>query len=164
LIDECLRTVEPLVKNDRLRLVKDLAAGLPALYTDQDKLKQILMNLLSNAVKFTPEGAITVTARHGAEKVILTVIDTGIGIPEDALGRIFEEFHQVRNGTTQEYGGTGLGLSISRHLVRLLDGEITVQSTSGVGSTFTVTLPLHYDVDPLTPHVSPAPSGAALVH
>jgi PAS domain S-box-containing protein len=163
LIDECLRTVEPLVKSTRVRLVKDLAAAPPALCTDQDKLKQILMNLLSNAVKFTPEGAVTVTARHGAEKVMLAVTDTGIGIPEDALGRIFEEFHQVGNGTTQQYGGTGLGLSISRHLARLLDGEITVQSTDGVGSTFTVTLPLQYDVDPLTIHVSPAPSGAALV-
>ena len=161
LIDGCLRTVEPLVKSDRLRLVKDLQADLPPLCTDQDKLKQILMNLLSNAVKFTPEGVVTVTARPGAGKVTLTVADTGIGIPEDALERIFEEFQQVGNGTTQQYGGTGLGLSISRHLAHLLDGEITVQSTFGVGSSFTVTLPLHYDVDPLTTHVRVVPSACA---
>jgi len=139
LVDLCLRTVEPLVKSERLRLVKDLEADLPSLYTDQDKMKQILINLLSNAVKFTPAGTVTVTARHGAGKVTLAVTDTGIGIPEDALERIFEEFHQVGNSTAQQYGGTGLGLSISRHLARLLGGEITVQSTVGVGSTFTVT-------------------------
>jgi PAS domain S-box-containing protein len=162
LIDGCLRTVEPLVKSARLRLVKDLEDDLPALYTDQGKLKQILMNLLSNAVKFTPEGTVTVGARHSAGKVTLTVTDTGIGIPEDALERIFEEFHQVGNHTTQQYGGTGLGLSISRRLARLLGGEITVQSTDGVGSTFIVTLPLHSDVEPLTTPVPVAPADVAL--
>ena len=162
LIAECLHTVEPLVKSERLRLVQDLEADLPPLCTDQDKLQQILINLLSNAVKFTPAGTVTVMARHDAGQVTLTVTDTGIGIPENALERIFEEFRQVGNRTTQQYGGTGLGLSISRHLARLLGGEITVQSTDGVGSIFTMTLPLHYEGDPLTTHVPAKPASAAL--
>jgi PAS domain S-box-containing protein len=161
LIDGCLHTVEPLVQSDRLRLVKDLKSDLPLLCTDQDKLKQILMNLLSNAVKFTPAGTITVTAWHSTGKVMLNVADTGLGIPEDALERIFEEFQQVANSTSPQYGGTGLGLSISRRLAHLLDGEITVQSTFGVGSSFTVTLPLQYGVESLTTSVHAVPSARA---
>ncbi|MCP4589896.1 MAG: response regulator, partial [bacterium] len=102
--------------------------------------------LLSNATKFTETGQITVTARHWGETLVLAVVDTGIGIPKDALGRIFEEFQQVDSSTTRKYGGTGLGLSISRHLARLLGGDITVKSTIGVGSTFSVTVPIRYDV------------------
>jgi signal transduction histidine kinase/CheY-like chemotaxis protein len=145
LLDVCLRTVEPLVKGERLRLVKEMQPGLPALFTDQDRLKQILVNLLSNAVKFTEEGTITVTARGRDGQVAVAVADTGIGIPEDKLELIFEEFRQVDSSTTRRYSGTGLGLSISRRLARLLGGDITVQSTVGAGSTFTVTLPLRYE-------------------
>jgi signal transduction histidine kinase/CheY-like chemotaxis protein len=144
LLDLCLRTVEPLVKGERLRLVKEMEPGLPPLFTDQDRLKQILVNLLSNAVKFTEEGTITVTARGRDGQVAVAVADTGIGIPDDKLELIFEEFRQVDNSTTRRYSGTGLGLSISRRLARLLGGDITVQSTVGAGSTFTVTLPLRY--------------------
>jgi signal transduction histidine kinase len=110
------------------------------LSTDQDKVKQILMNLLSNAVKFTTAGSITITARHQDGQVMVAVADTGIGIPAAALEHIFEEFRQVDSGI-HTYGGTGLGLSISRRLAALLGGDITVQSTVGVGSTFTLTLP-----------------------
>ena len=117
---------------------------LPLLSTDQDKVQQILMNLLSNAVKFTPAGSITITAQQHDGEITIAVADTGIGIPAEALEHIFEEFRQVDSSTTRQYGGTGLGLSISRRLAQLLGGDITVQSTVGVGSTFTVTLPLHY--------------------
>lgn len=142
LIDLCLRPVEPLVKSDQRRLEKVIESNLPPLLTDGDKLKQILINLLSNAVKFTSTGTVTVTTQqcHGA--LTLTVADTGIGIPEHALALIFEEFRQVDSSSTRQYGGTGLGLAISRRLARLLGGDITAQSTEGVGSTFTVTLPL----------------------
>jgi CheY-like chemotaxis protein/anti-sigma regulatory factor (Ser/Thr protein kinase) len=131
-----------MIKSERLRLVKEIEADLPPLLTDQDKLKQILMNLLSNAVKFTAQGSVTVTARHQDGTVALAVADTGIGIPEDKLELIFEEFRQVDSSMVRAYGGTGLGLSISRRLARLLGGDLTVQSTVGVGSTFTVTIPL----------------------
>jgi signal transduction histidine kinase/CheY-like chemotaxis protein len=145
LLDVCLRTVEPLVKGERLRLVKEMQPGLPVLFTDQDRLKQIFVNLLSNAVKFTEEGTITVTAQGRDGQVAVAVADTGIGIPEDKLELIFEEFRQVDSSTTRRYSGTGLGLSISRRLAQLLGGDITVQSTVGAGSTFTVTLPLRYE-------------------
>jgi signal transduction histidine kinase/DNA-binding response OmpR family regulator len=141
---ECLHTVEPMLKNEHVRLVQEVEADLPMLVTDRDKVKQILMNLLSNAVKFTHTGTITVSARLQDGAIVVVVADTGIGIPDEALEHIFEEFLQVDSSTTREYGGTGLGLAISLHLARLLGGEITVQSTVGVGSTFTATLPQRY--------------------
>jgi CheY-like chemotaxis protein len=158
LIDVCLHTVEPMVKSERLRLVKELEADLLPLFTDQDRLKQILINFLSNAVKFTEEGTLTVTAQRRDEEIAIAVADTGIGIPQEALEHIFEEFRQVDSSTTRQYGGTGLGLSISRHLARLLGGDITVQSTVGVGSTFTVTIPLRYGAAQPATRVAAAPS------
>jgi CheY-like chemotaxis protein/anti-sigma regulatory factor (Ser/Thr protein kinase) len=152
LVDACLRTVEPMIKGDSLRLAKALEADLPLLVTDQDKLKQILMNLLSNAVKFTAQGSVTVTARRQDGHIAVAVTDTGIGVPEDKLGLIFEEFRQVDSSIGRQYGGTGLGLSISRRLARLLGGDLTVQSTAGVGSTFTVTIP--FGDDPVQPAMS----------
>jgi CheY-like chemotaxis protein/anti-sigma regulatory factor (Ser/Thr protein kinase) len=144
LVDLCLRTVEPLVRSDGLRLTKEIEPGLSPLFTDQDKLKQIVVNLLSNAVKFTDEGTITVTARQRHGQVAIAVRDSGIGIPADKLELIFEEFRQVDSSTTRRYSGTGLGLSISRHLARLLGGDISVQSSVGLGSSFTVIIPLRY--------------------
>jgi CheY-like chemotaxis protein/anti-sigma regulatory factor (Ser/Thr protein kinase) len=148
LVDACLQTVSPLVKSEQLRLVKEIEPDLPTLFTDQDKVRQILINLLSNALKFTEGGAVTVTAQRRGETIALAVADTGIGIPEEALERIFEAFQQLDDSTTRKYGGTGLGLSISRHLARLLGGDITVESEVGVDSTFTVTLPIRYTVIP----------------
>jgi signal transduction histidine kinase len=111
-------------------------------------VKQILMNLLSNAVKFTHTGTITVTACAHNSAITIAVTDTGIGVPETALEHIFEEFRQVDSSTTREYGGTGLGLAISRQFARLMGGDITVQSTVGVGSTFTLTLAQRYTATP----------------
>ena len=158
LVDACLRTIEPMVKSEKLRLVKELEVGMPVLFTDQDKLKQILMNLLSNAIKFTEAGTITVTARCRDGEVAISVADTGIGIPTDKLELIFEEFRQVDSSPTQQHRGTGLGLSISRHLARLLGGDITARSTVEVGSTFTVTIPLRYEAVRPTLSVARVPS------
>jgi signal transduction histidine kinase len=148
MLAECLHTVEPVLKSEQVRLVYEVAADLPTLYTDRDKVKQILMNLLSNAVKFTHAGTITLTARSHKGTIAIAVADTGIGVPEAALEHIFEEFRQVDSSTTREYGGTGLGLAISRQFARLMGGDITVQSTVGVGSTFILTLPQRYTSAP----------------
>ncbi|MBI3457333.1 MAG: response regulator [Candidatus Rokubacteria bacterium] len=156
LVDACLRTVEPMLRSERLRLGKEIAPGLPPLFTDQDKLKQILINLLSNAIKFTEAGTVTVSARLEDGKMAIAVADTGIGIPEDARELIFEEFRQLDSSPTRKYGGTGLGLSISRHFARLLGGDITAESAVNVGSTFTVTIPVRYEGSPVTSRV-PAP-------
>jgi len=96
-------------------------------------------------VKFTEDGAVTVRARHDGDMIVVEVSDSGIGIPENALGLIFEQFRQTDDSSTRRYGGTGLGLAITRHLAHLLGGEITVESTVGEGSKFTVTLPRRYE-------------------
>ncbi len=149
LMETCVRTVEPMLKSDRVELTHACHGAVPMLVTDEEKLKQIIMNLLSNAVKFTEQGAVTVTAQHRGGVVEIAVADTGIGIPAEALDRIFEEFLQVDSSSTRQYGGTGLGLSISRHLTHLLGGELAVQSTIGEGSTFTMTLPVQISTDAL---------------
>jgi PAS domain S-box-containing protein len=111
---------------------------------DSEKLEQILLNLLSNATKFTPQGGrITLAATRHGSRVEVTVSDTGVGIPPDRLGAIFEPFVQLDPSLTRERDGTGLGLAISRDLARAMGGEVTVTSTPGSGSTFTLALPAH---------------------
>lgn len=141
LVHAAAGTIEPLLKADRVTLVTDVARDLPPLYTDRDKLRQILMNLLSNAAKFTDEGVITVSAARADGALRLTVSDTGIGMPAEALDYIFEEFRQVDMSSTRRHGGTGLGLAIVRRLARLLGGHVTAESELGKGSTFSLTLP-----------------------
>jgi signal transduction histidine kinase len=119
--------------------------GVPLLvWADREKLRQVLLNLLSNAGKFTPAGgevALDVShPAHAPELVHLTVTDTGAGIPADKLEAIFEPFVQVEAGRTRRAEGTGLGLSISRELLTGFGGALTVTSTPGAGSTFTVVL------------------------
>ncbi|HEX4682890.1 MAG TPA: ATP-binding protein, partial [Gemmatimonadaceae bacterium] len=109
---------------------------------DPEKVRQILLNLLSNAIKFTePRGRITVHCTTEPSLVRLHVADTGVGIPADKIDRIFEPFVQLQPGRTRTHEGTGLGLAISRDLARAMHGEIGVESTPGVGSTFTFALP-----------------------
>jgi signal transduction histidine kinase len=123
----------------------DVQPDLLPLTSDQDMIKQILINLLSNAAKFTKRGKIVLTARQDGSTQYVDVSDTGVGISEGDLERIFEEFRQAGASTTREYGGTGLGLSISRNLARLLGGDLTASSVEGEGSTFTLSTPVHYD-------------------
>jgi len=156
LLDQCLRTVEPMLKGGRVRLLKEVDAGLPTLFTDQDKLRQILINLLSNAAKFTEAGSITLSARPDGERIAVAVADTGVGIAADQLDLVFEEFRQVDSSSTRQHGGTGLGLSISRSLAQLLGGDIALQSAPGVGSTFTLTVPARYQgAQPCAPAQEP---------
>jgi len=117
--------------------------GIPPLRTDHGKLKAVLRNLIDNALKFTPAGSVTVRARsvHEHERVWLSVQDTGIGIPADAIPSIFEMFHQVDGAQSASRAGVGLGLYVVRRYAELLAGTVTVQSVPGVGSTFTVDIP-----------------------
>lgn len=115
-----------------------------AISTDARKLRQILLNLLSNAIKFTDAGEVVLRVRGSGDGVEFSVEDTGIGISEADIPQLFEMFWQADQTTTRAHGGTGLGLTVSRKLVQLLGGEIGVKSEKGVGSTFTVTLPLQY--------------------
>jgi signal transduction histidine kinase len=122
----------------------DVPRDLKPITSDRQKVKQILLNLLSNALKFTHHGGVTIAARaHRKDRnVTLTVTDSGIGIAPPDQERIFEDFRQLDNSPTRAYGGTGLGLSICRRLAQMLDGQISVQSTVGKGSTFLLTLPI----------------------
>lgn len=149
LIDLCANTAQPLLKPG-VTLEKMVDENLSMVYSDQDKLRQIILNLLSNAAKFTHAGKIIVSAKKDERNLMIAVRDTGIGISEEALPRIFKEFQQADSSTTRQYGGTGLGLSISRNLARLLGGELSVDSELGKGSTFTLTIPLQYRSKVLT--------------
>jgi signal transduction histidine kinase len=135
-------TVEPMLKNGRVKLITEIAPDLPPLKTDRDKLKQSVLNLLSNAVKFTEKGEIKVAAWRDNGSLKLTVSDTGIGMKKEALDLIFDEFRQADMSSTRRYGGTGLGLAIVRRFINLLGGEIAVESEEGKGSKFTITMPM----------------------
>jgi signal transduction histidine kinase len=111
------------------------------IFTDRQRLEQILKNLLSNAIKFTEQGRSAWRCRAPNHGIAFTVRDTGIGIAEDQQESIFEAFRQADGTTNRRYGGTGLGLSISRDLAALLGGSISVSSTPGEGSVFTLVLP-----------------------
>ena len=145
-LDDVMRiattTVEPMLKNGRVKLITEIAPDLPPLKTDRDKLKQSVLNLLSNAVKFTEKGEIKVAAWRDNGSLKLTVSDTGIGMKKEALDLIFDEFRQADMSSTRRYGGTGLGLAIVRRFINLLGGEIAVESEEGKGSKFTITMPM----------------------
>ena len=144
LLESCARTAEPLLQGKTVRLLTEIAPGIPPVLTDHDRLRQIVLNFLSNAAKFTERGTITLTGRADADNVVIAVTDTGIGIPDDQLATIFDEFSQIDSSSTRKYAGTGLGLAISRHLAELLGGGVSVRSTAGEGSTFTVSIPIRY--------------------
>jgi CheY-like chemotaxis protein/two-component sensor histidine kinase len=153
------RTFRPVAEQKNLSFTLDVAPDAPSpVYTDAQRLQQVLKNLLSNAFKFTEKGGVTLSIRRAdkgrrfasrtldrADDVIaFSVKDTGIGIPRDKQQLIFEAFQQADGTTSRKYGGTGLGLSISREIARLLGGEIHVESTPAQGSSFTLFLPVRY--------------------
>jgi signal transduction histidine kinase len=138
---EVTQQIEPMVRKKQLEFVIDVAPDCPVIYSDSTKIKQVLLNLLSNAVKFTTKGSVTMAARCAPGGVRIDVIDTGIGIRQSDLQAIWEDFRQVDQSRTREFGGTGLGLSITRKLLERLGGSVTVQSSYGEGSTFSVFLP-----------------------
>ena len=120
----------------------DLPDDLPRIRSDRAKVVKVLASLLSNAYKFTPRGEVRARVVANGDRVAYSIEDTGIGIPAAAQGYVFDEFRQVDGSTTRAYGGSGLGLALARGLARRLGGEITLASEPGVGSTFTVDLPV----------------------
>jgi PAS domain S-box-containing protein len=164
IMTEITQQIEPMVKKKKLSLNVELPSSELKLHTDRTKVKQILLNLLSNAVKFTHHGGIWVTVSKDEEDLRFDVRDTGIGIRGVDLESIWEDFRQVDQSRTREFGGTGLGLSITRKLVDALGGHVFAESVYGKGSTFTVVLPIRSVVRPddpprvvdETPHPPPA--------
>jgi two-component system, cell cycle sensor histidine kinase PleC len=145
LVDEVLSEIEPLIQRSNLAVTVRMRGTLPAVRTDREKVKQIVLNLLSNALKFTPTGSVTISASVETRRRLITIVvrDTGVGIPEESQGKIFEDFRQLDNSPARGYGGTGLGLPICRRLAEMLGGSIDVESQVGEGSTFTLRLPVH---------------------
>jgi len=145
LIDEVSATAHPLLEKNKNSMSIERGKDLGMAYQDVTKLRQTLFNLLSNAAKFTHEGTITLhvtsSEQDGVNWLSFAVSDTGIGIAEDKVVNIFEEFAQADNSTTRDYGGTGLGLAISRRFCELLGGDLSVHSELGKGSTFTIRIP-----------------------
>ncbi|HEY9199694.1 MAG TPA: response regulator [Gammaproteobacteria bacterium] len=148
LVEDVINTVRPLLDRNGNRLRIDGGAQLGRMCSDEVKLRQVLVNLLSNAAKFTEAGEIVLSIRRVTQDdgdwLHFAVRDTGIGIPEDQIGRLFTDFTQVDSSTTRKYGGTGLGLAISRRYCQRLGGEIGVVSETGNGSVFSVRLPAQY--------------------
>ena len=143
LLGELLAEVEPLIQKAKLQTVTDVAPGLPPLYSDRQKVKQIVLNLLTNAIKFTPQGYVKVSVRgdEARRELRVSVQDTGIGIAQHDHEKVFEDFRQADNSVTREYGGAGLGLAICRRLAGMLGGRIELQSGAGQGSIFTLVVP-----------------------
>jgi signal transduction histidine kinase/CheY-like chemotaxis protein len=166
LIDSVIPTFEPLIKRKGLTLTVNIDAGLTFIYGDEERIKQILINLISNAIKFTHQGGVNISAKLSDRGITpgelplfaeICVEDTGIGIKEEDLGKIFDKFVQVDLTTIREYEGTGLGLSITRGLVSLHKGMIWATSRYGEGSQFCFTLPLKKEIleKPAEPVIEP---------
>jgi signal transduction histidine kinase len=143
LIAELFAEVEPLIQKAKLQVFTDLQQPVPQVYSDRQKVKQIVLNLLTNAIKFTPEGQVKVLVHeHDPEDELrIAVQDTGIGIAAQDQAKVFEDFRQADNSVTREYGGAGLGLAICRRLADMLDGRIELMSRPGEGSVFTLVIP-----------------------
>ncbi|MBI4266000.1 MAG: PAS domain S-box protein [Acidobacteria bacterium] len=144
LVPEVMAELDPVIARSKLAVTPRLAPEAPVVYSDRQKVKQIVVNLLSNALKFTHQGEIEISVRSdpAARAASIEVSDTGIGIAPEHHERIFEDFRQVDDSPTRQYGGTGLGLAICRRLATSLGGRITLHSAVGRGSTFTLTIPL----------------------
>ena len=143
LVKEVLAELEPLIARSRLDVRSVIGKNIPMLRSDRAKLKQIIMNLISNALKFTPQGSVTVSVTWSKRRgeTTISVKDTGIGIADKDQETVFQDFRQVDNSPTRQYGGTGLGLAICRRLANVLGGDIRLISKVDQGSTFTLVLP-----------------------
>ena len=155
----CVKLIEPAAAQKGLRVWFDVEPELPMFVViDGLRLRQIVLNLLGNAVKFTEAGSVSIEARRGwhdrRANIEITVADTGIGIPQDRQAAIFEQFVQAEQSTARRFGGTGLGLTISSQLASLMGGSLTLTSEPGVGTRFTLRVPLRL-ADPGDAHAAP---------
>lgn len=147
MIEDVLTTAAPLALRNHNGITLQSAVNPGSMHADQTKVRQMLLNLLSNASKFTSDGTITLTVEReqdpgtGEEMVIFAVQDSGIGMNDEQMDRLFEAFAQAEVSTTSKYGGTGLGLAITRKFCQMMGGDVQVQSALGKGSTFTIRLP-----------------------
>jgi signal transduction histidine kinase len=142
LLEECICLMESKAQERGIRVILDIPAPLPDLVADANKIKQVILNLLSNATKYNCQnGTILVRAEPASRQLVLTISDTGPGIPPEALPHIFTKFYRVP-GSERSAQGTGLGLSICKHIVDIHHGQISVHSQVGVGTTFEIRLPL----------------------
>jgi signal transduction histidine kinase/DNA-binding response OmpR family regulator len=146
MVGDVVSTIDTLVKKNGNRLQVEVDETIGEMKADVTKVRQALFNLLSNAAKFTHEGVIGLVIQSekegGTDWIRMSVSDSGIGIPPEKIDHVFEEFSQADETTTRDYGGTGLGLPISRRFCQMMGGDITLESTVGKGSTFTIRLPL----------------------
>ncbi len=169
LVTEIAAVVKPLAEKNGNALETRCADGVGEMRADLTKVRQALFNLLSNACKFTERGTVTLAAARASmaagDQIVFTVADTGIGMTEEQLGRLFQDFTQAEVSTSRRYGGTGLGLALSRRLCRLMGGDVMVKSVSGRGSTFTIRLPAEVaePVEATRPRPVDAPAGGSLV-
>ena len=146
LVRDALSTVQPLVEQNGNSLVVNLEDDLGVMYSDITRIRQCLFNLLSNACKFTENGTVTIDVlRERADEgewINFSITDTGIGMSEEQLSKLFEAFSQADSSTTRKFGGTGLGLAITRRLCRMMGGDVSVESELNKGSTFTIRVPV----------------------
>ncbi len=142
LVRNTAETARSLVETRGLRLNIDIEPELPAVWVDITRVRQVLFNLINNATRFTESGSITVSANCAEHEIVVSIADTGIGIPEPELDRIFDPFHQIDSDLRRRQGGAGLGLAISRQFIMLHHGRIWAESRLGQGSTFTFALPI----------------------
>lgn len=145
----------PVIGNRSVRILNNINAEMPHVLADENRIQQIMYNIIGNAVKFTDSGTITVSSSLSESEMEVSIADTGIGIPEEKFGEIFEYFKQVDSSDTRNYGGTGLGLAITKKLVELHGGKISVTSKPGSGSIFKFTIPTAENAEPDTAKTQP---------
>jgi signal transduction histidine kinase/DNA-binding response OmpR family regulator len=174
LVHEVSSTITPLVEKRKNQLVVNCAPAIGSMYGDATKIRQTLLNLLSNASKFTEKGRIELKIDReiadGQVWVVMAVSDSGIGMTEEQMSRLFRAFTQADASTASKFGGTGLGLAISKQFAQMMGGDITVKSTPGAGSTFTIRVPARvkpakspYAIVEKDAQQAPAPKGRVLI-
>jgi CheY-like chemotaxis protein len=142
IVESAVTAVRPLFASKQLALETDVPADLPLIFCDRTRIREVLLNLLSNAGRFTEQGGVQVRATLVDEALVVSVADTGTGISDEGIRKLFQPFYQVDGSIRRRFGGTGLGLSISKRFIELHDGKIWVESQAGTGSTFFFRLPI----------------------